>query len=120
VGTSLPELATAVVAAIRRHSEVAVGNILGAGIYNLLAIMGLVATVSPIPVPSQILAFDLWFMLATTAVLLFFLLMRGGLNRVVAASFLLAFVGYTALQYYGVDKVMALTPAPAIETARTK
>jgi cation:H+ antiporter len=99
---------------------VAVGNIMGAGIYNLLAIMGLVATVSPIPVPSQILAFDLWFMLATTAVLLFFLLMRGGLNRVVAVSFLLAFVGYTALQYYGVDKVMARTPAPPIETARTK
>jgi cation:H+ antiporter len=120
VGTSLPELATAVVAAIRRHSEVAVGNILGAGIYNLLAIMGLVATVSPIPVPSQILAFDLWFMLATTAVLLFFLLMRGGLNRVVAVSFLFAFAGYTALQYYGVDKMMALTPAPAVETARTK
>jgi len=120
VGTSLPELATAVVAAIRRHSEVAVGNIMGAGIYNLLAIMGLVATVSPIPVPSQILIFDLWFMLATTAVLLFFLLMRGGLNRAAAALSLAAFVGYTTLQYYGVDKVMARTPAPPIETARTK
>ena len=51
VGTSLPELATATVAAYRKHSEVAVGNILGAGIYNLLAIMGLVAIVNPIPVP---------------------------------------------------------------------
>jgi cation:H+ antiporter len=105
VGTSLPELATAVVAAFRGHADLSVGNILGAGIYNLLAIMGLVSVVAPIPVPEQILAFDLWFMLAVTAVLLFFLLNRGGLNRIVAAFFLAAFVGYTTLQYYGVEKV---------------
>lgn len=105
VGTSLPELATAVVAALKRHSEVAVGNILGAGIYNLLAIMGLVAAISPIPVPPQILVFDLWFMLLVTAVLLYFLLFRGGLSRPVGVVFLLAFVSYTALQYHGVDKV---------------
>ena len=108
VGTSLPELATAVVAAFRGHSELSVGNILGAGIYNLLAIMGLVAVVAPVPVPAQILAFDLWFMLVVTAVLLFFLLRRGGLNRIVAVFFLAAFVGYTTLQYYGVDKVAAI------------
>jgi len=115
VGTSLPELATAVVAAVRRHSAVAVGNIMGAGIYNLLAIMGLVSAVAPISVPPQILVFDIWFMLAVTAVLLLFLLMRGGLNRAVATSFLLAFVCYTALQYYGVDKAFARHPhsAPA-------
>jgi cation:H+ antiporter len=115
VGTSLPEFATAVVAAIRRHSEVAVGNIMGAGIYNLLAIMGLVAAVSPIPVPQQILVFDLWFMLVVTAVLLYFLLVRGGLNRAVAAMFLVAFAGYTTLQYYGVDKAMAGGQAPVAE-----
>jgi cation:H+ antiporter len=120
VGTSLPELATAVVAAYRRHSEVAVGNILGAGIYNLLAIMGLVAVISPIPVPPQILIFDLWFMLAATAVLLFFLLVRRGLSRPIGALFLAAFVGYTALQYYGVEKVIGGNQAQQIEqTART-
>ena len=109
VGTSLPELATAVVAAIRRHSEVAVGNIMGANIYNLLAIMGLVSAISPIPVPPQILVFDLWCMLAVTATLLFFLLSYGGLNRPVAALFLAGFVAYTALQYYGVEKVFVGT-----------
>jgi cation:H+ antiporter len=120
VGTSLPELATAVVAALRRHSEVAVGNILGAGIYNLLAIMGLVAAISPIPVPPQILVFDLWFMLAVTAVLLFFLLVRGGLGRPIGALFLAAFVGYTALQYYGVDKAIGRKQAQQIDqTTRT-
>jgi cation:H+ antiporter len=107
VGTSLPELATATVAAIRKHSEVAVGNILGAGIYNLFAIMGLVAVVNPIPVPPQILVFDLWVMLAVTAVLLGLLLLRNGLSRPVGAMFLAGFVAYTALQYYGVEKVLS-------------
>jgi cation:H+ antiporter len=105
VGTSLPELATAVVAAIRRHSAVAVGNIIGANIYNLLAIMGLVAAVKPIPIPPQILRFDLWFMLAVTMVLLSLLIFRGGLSRGTAILFVVAFCAYTALQYFGVEKV---------------
>jgi cation:H+ antiporter len=107
VGTSLPELATATVAALRKHSEVAVGNILGAGMYNLLAIMGLVAVAAPIPVPQQILSFDLWIMLIVTALLLFFLLRRRGVSRPVGIAFLGAFAAYTALQYMGVDKVLA-------------
>jgi cation:H+ antiporter len=113
VGTSLPELATAVVAAIRRHSEVAVGNIMGAGIYNLLAIMGLVSAVAPIPVPPQILIFDLWCMLAVTALLLSYLLLRKGLSRPVGAMFLVGFAAYTALQYYGVEKMIANAGAMA-------
>jgi cation:H+ antiporter len=107
VGTSLPEFATAVVAAFRRHSDVAVGNILGAGIYNLLMIMGLVGVVTPIPIPAQILAFDLWMMIGVTAALLAFLLLRGGLSRPVGALFLAGFVAYTALQYYGVENAVA-------------
>jgi cation:H+ antiporter len=107
VGTSLPELATAVVAALRKHSEVAVGNILGAGIYNLFAIMGLVAIVAPVPIPPQIVAFDLWVMIAVTALLLAMLLWRKGLSRPVGAMFLVGFVAYSALQYYGVERVFA-------------
>jgi cation:H+ antiporter len=107
VGTSLPELATAVVAAFKRHSDVAVGNIMGANIYNLLAIMGLVSAVTPVAIPKQILAFDLWFMLGVTALLFAFLLLRGGASRVVGGLFLALFAAYTALQYYGVDKVFS-------------
>ena len=112
IGTSLPELATAVVAAFRKHSALAVGNIVGANIYNLLAIMGLVAAVKPIAVPPQILSFDLWFMLAVTVGLLSFLIFRGGISRPVASLFLLMFAGYTALQFYGVDKMMDHPPTP--------
>jgi cation:H+ antiporter len=106
IGTSLPELATAVVAAARKHSDVALGNIIGANIYNLLAIMGLVASVTPVTVPPQILKFDLWFMLAVTTALLFIALVRHRLDRSAAAMFLIAFAGYTALQYYGVENVL--------------
>ena len=122
VGTSLPELATAVVAAWKRHSEVAVGNILGAGIYNLLAIMGLVAVVNPIPVPPQILVFDLWVMLIVTAALMSLLLLRKGLSRPFGALFLAGFVAYTTLQYYGVEKMLAsdhVTQATAGERLKT-
>jgi cation:H+ antiporter len=106
VGTSLPELATATVAAFRRHSEVAVGNILGAGIYNLFGIMGLVALVNPIPVPPQILHFDLWFMLFVTALVLTLLVWRKGLTRPVGTIFLAGFAAYTTLQFYGVGEVL--------------
>jgi cation:H+ antiporter len=106
VGTSLPELATAVVAAMKRHSEVAVGNIMGAGIYNLLMIIGLVGLVVPIPIPPQILSFDLWFMIAVTLLLLTLLLVNGGLSRPAGALFLACFTAYTALQYYGVEAAM--------------
>lgn len=107
VGTSLPELATAVVAAFKRHPDVSVGNVMGAGMYNLLAIMGLVSAVAPVPVPDQIIRFDLWLMLAVTAILLFFMLVRKGLSRPVGFLFLGGFIAYTALQYYGVDKLIA-------------
>ena len=107
IGTSLPELATAVVAALRRHSEVALGNVIGANIYNLLAIMGLVSAVSPLRVPPQILRFDLWFMLAVTVALLASVLLRRGIARPVGIAFIAAFAGYTALQYFGVERLLA-------------
>jgi cation:H+ antiporter len=122
VGTSLPELATAVVAAYKRHSEIAVGNIMGAGIYNLLMIIGLVGLVAPIPIPAQILHFDVWLMIAVTVVLLAFLLLRGGLSRTVGAMFLIGFATYSALQYYGVDQAIAslMDALPSASQARAQ
>lgn len=70
IGTSLPELVTTMVAAIRNQSAVAIGNVVGSNIFNILAIMGLTATVIDIPVPDEILEFDLWIMLASSALML--------------------------------------------------
>ena len=70
IGTSLPELVTSVVAAIRRQSDVAFGNIIGSNIFNIFGILGVTALVKPIPVPDEIARFDIWVMLAATAALL--------------------------------------------------
>jgi cation:H+ antiporter len=63
--------------------------------------------VAPVAVPSQILTFDLWVMIAITGLVLLFLLLGKGLNRPVGVMFLLLFAGYTTLQYYGVGQVFA-------------
>jgi cation:H+ antiporter len=73
VGTSLPELSISVIAAIRRHADVAVGNILGSNIFNLLGILGVSALLQPLPVHARILQFDQWVMLGTSLLLLLFL-----------------------------------------------
>lgn len=61
-GTSTPELAATLVAAFKREADIAVGNIIGSNIYNLLAILGVTGIISPIET-SSMAAFDLWMML---------------------------------------------------------
>ncbi|MEM0949781.1 MAG: calcium/sodium antiporter [Pseudomonadota bacterium] len=69
IGTSLPELATTVMAAYRRQADVALGNVIGSNMFNLLAIIGIASLVGPIPVDRNFLTFDLWVMLGATLVL---------------------------------------------------
>lgn len=66
VGTSSPELAASIVAARRGHTDVAVGNLIGSNIFNVLAILGTTALVRPIPVPAAALEMDAWWMLGTS------------------------------------------------------
>ena len=66
LGTSLPELATTVMAAIRRQADVALGNVIGSNMFNLLAIIGIAALVGDIPVAPSFLTFDLWVMLGAS------------------------------------------------------
>lgn len=70
IGTSLPELVTSVIAAIRRHGDMALGNILGSNIYNILAIAGVTALIAPTTIPPQIVRFDSFVMLAVSILLL--------------------------------------------------
>ena len=99
VGTSLPELATAVVSAYRGHSEVAVGNVLGANIFNLLAIGGLVAAVHPLDIPGHLLHLAIWTMLGATVVLISWLAFRGRLGRLAGVLSLAAYTLYIVLEY---------------------
>ncbi len=72
VGTSLPELVTSVMAALKRQADVAFGNIVGSNIFNIFGILGVTAWVTPLTIPPQILSFDIWVMLAATALLVVF------------------------------------------------
>lgn len=78
VGTSAPEVATTLVAVVRRHTDVAVANLIGSNIFNILGILGLTGLITPIPVSPEIYRSDVWWMLGTA--LLIFPLMRIGMR----------------------------------------
>jgi len=71
IGTSLPELATTVMAVFRKNVSVALGNVVGSNIFNIAAIMGITAMVVPLKVGGNIVQFDMWVMLATSLLVLF-------------------------------------------------
>jgi cation:H+ antiporter len=81
VGTSLPELSVSVIAALRRHADVAVGNVLGSNIFNLLGILGVSALIQPLHVNARVLQVDQWVMLATALLLFAFLYTGRQLSR---------------------------------------
>ncbi|MEC7815692.1 MAG: calcium/sodium antiporter [Pseudomonadota bacterium] len=99
VGTSLPELSISVIAAFRRHADVAIGNILGSNIFNLLGILGISALLQPLPVHERILMFDQWVMLGTSLILLLFLYTGSRLSRVEGGLLLLGYAAYVALSF---------------------
>lgn len=94
VGTSLPELASSVMASIRKHNDVAFGNVVGSNIYNALFILGTVAIVKPLPFGN-----DLWesiiIMTATTALLILTGVFKR-ISRPMGVVFLVAYAGYIA------------------------
>jgi len=81
IGTSLPELATTVMAALRRQADVALGNVIGSNLLNLLGIIGVAGLVGPIAVDPEFLRFDLWVMLAASLALIPFVYFGQNINR---------------------------------------
>ena len=80
-GTSAPELATTVVAAIRRESDIALGNVLGSNIYNIFFIGGVTGLVAPGPIPGGIMTVDLWILLGAAVVAILFAWTGGRVGR---------------------------------------
>ena len=93
VGTSLPELATSVIAALRRQSAIAVGNVVGSNIFNVMGILGVTAVVAPVPVAPRFLVLDLPAMLAASVVLAL-MLRASRLGRAAGAGLLVAYGAY--------------------------
>ncbi|WP_186392033.1 MULTISPECIES: calcium/sodium antiporter [unclassified Pannonibacter] len=94
VGTSLPELATSAIAAFRRHSEIAIGNVLGSNIFNIIGILGATAVFHPVAIAPSIASFDIPLMLGVTVLLALMLLGLKSINRLAGAVFLVFYTGY--------------------------
>lgn len=94
VGTSLPELVTSLLAAFRGQSDIALGNVVGSNIYNVLGILGLTAVVTPMTIPSDIARFDIWIMVAATAALLLATTSGWRITRLEGGTLVLAYAGY--------------------------
>lgn len=100
VGTSLPELATTVAAALRREAGVAMGNVIGSNLFNLLGIIGVASLVGQIPVPVDMLRFDLWVMAGASALLGVFVLTGRSIGRVAGIGLIALYVLYV-IQLFG-------------------
>ena len=94
VGTSLPELVAAMVAAYRRQAELVVGNIIGSNLFNLLLILGSTVIITPLSADAFGMKVDLWVMLGATALLMLGLGTRMRLDRWEGAVFLIFYAAY--------------------------
>lgn len=96
IGTSLPELASSVIAARKGEHDIAVGNIIGSNLFNTLAVVGLAAAIHPMPVASEVLARDAAVMAGLTLLLFVFAWSGRRIIRPEGAVLLTAYAGYTA------------------------
>ncbi|MFW6028476.1 MAG: calcium/sodium antiporter [bacterium] len=96
VGTSMPELVTSIMAAIRKQTDVAFGNIVGSNIYNILGIGGMTAMIAPTQVPMEIVRFDNLVMIAASILLVVFAYTGLRISRLEGGLLMLFYVGYVA------------------------
>ncbi len=93
LGTSLPELFTSVTAAIKKNADIAIGNIVGSNIFNILFIVGLSATITPVPFPSAFLI-DTGIAFAAAVLLWIPCLAKKSIGRATGIAMLAAYCGY--------------------------
>lgn len=94
LGTSAPELATTIMAALRKQPDLAIGNVLGSNIFNLLCIMGITPMIADIPIPHAFIYFDLWVMLIAAMAIVPFAMAGRTITRRAGMFFLAAYVAY--------------------------
>ncbi|MEM6848292.1 MAG: calcium/sodium antiporter [Pseudomonadota bacterium] len=98
IGTSLPELATSIMAAIKKHSELALGNVLGSNVYNTIGIGGITALVQPVPVSQTMQNFDIPLMVGISVLLVVVVATGKRVTRWEGALLLMLYGGYIAFQ----------------------
>lgn len=96
IGTSMPELVTSVIAVRKGQGDVALGNVIGSNIFNILGILGVTALVQPMVVPAQIIEFDMWVLAASAVLLVVFARTGRRISRLEGAVMLALYVAYLA------------------------
>jgi cation:H+ antiporter len=97
VGTSLPELATSVVAAYRKQTEIAVGNVIGSNIFNIFSILGITALITPIPSEPRFASVDMLWVAGSALVLIAMAVALKGVPRLAGVALLITYGAYIAL-----------------------
>jgi cation:H+ antiporter len=100
IGTSLPEFTISIMAVLRKHMDVAVGNVVGSNIFNILGILGVSSFISPIAFEGRFADFDQWALLFITVILTAFLLFGHSISKMKSVFLLLFYVFYVGLGYY--------------------
>ncbi len=101
LGTSLPELATNVSAALKKHADIAVGNIVGSNISNTLLVLGVAAMIRPIPVDLTFITFDIAAMMIISLVLMVFIITKKKISRIEGIALVLFYAVYAG--YLGIS-----------------
>ncbi len=99
VGTSLPELASSIIAARKGEHDIALGNILGSNLFNTLAVVGIAGTIHPMAVGPEVFSRDIMIMIALTVslfVICYGFKGPGRINRVEGGILLACYISYTA------------------------
>ncbi|MDA1000755.1 MAG: calcium/sodium antiporter [bacterium] len=99
IGTSMPELITAIVSALHGHKDIALGNVIGANVLNLTWVLGAASAIRPLPIRTQTFSLDFPAMVAVMALLLAAAAFPGPRGRWVGGAFLLAYGVYLALMF---------------------
>mgnify|MGYP002629014497 CR=1 FL=1 len=97
LGTSAPELVASIVAAVRKQSDISIGNLIGSNIFNVFAVLGITAIVLPIEVTDQVLGFDMLWMLAILLLLIPIFLLGKQIGRFKGVILFTSYVAYVAV-----------------------
>ena len=98
LGTSLPELATSVIASFRKEHAISIGNIVGSNLFNLLSVIGIVSLVSPIESPKEILFFEIPYMIIYGLILFPIGMLKQPIHRLTAAFLLIGYLLFILYQ----------------------
>ena len=99
-GTSVPELITSIMAALKKHTDISVGNLIGSNIFNILGVLGITSLVQEIPVSNHVLTNDMYWVLAISFIIFPIMIMGYNINR---WNGLLLFLAYSAYIYFAVS-----------------